>query len=680
MGGTPSVLRLHLLPANLKLPASFFSGKTSSLPASASPCRCYLLDPPPGGDFLKLCLSGSFTEAFRTSRHELWSDPSLFTHLLQACLRRRSFPGAKQVHSLIVASGAAGDRFISNHLLHLYSKLGQLHEAVKVFGAMPRRNVMSSNILIGGFIQNGDLGSAREVFDGMAERNVATWNAMVAGLTDFGHNEEGLELFTEMRCRDMRPDEFTLGSVLRGCASVKCVQSGRQVHVYVVKTGFQCDLCVVSSLAHMYMKCGFLEEGERVLGGLPFLNVVACNTIIAGRAQNGDAEGALRHFCLMRSTGLEPDKITFVSAIASCSELATLGQGQQIHAQAIKAGVHPEVAVQSSLVSMYSRCGCLNDSAAVFSEFNALDDVLWSAMIAAYGFHGRGREAIYLFEQMVREGMEPNDVTFLTVLYACSHSGLKKEGQAVFELMKSKYGLQPRLEHYTCMVDLLGRSGSLEEAEELIKSMSVEADAVIWKTLLSACKIHRETEMAKRVAVHVLSADPQDSASYVLLSNIHATAERWGDVSEVREIMREMKVKKEPGISWLELKNKVYQFSTGDRSHPRWREINDYLSELASKMKQHGYVPDTSMVLHDMEEEEKEHCLAHHSEKLAVAFAILSTPEGHPIRVMKNLRVCVDCHVAFKFISKIASRDIVVRDVSRFHHFKDGECSCGDYW
>uniref|UniRef100_A0A1D1YHF1 Pentatricopeptide repeat-containing protein At2g41080 n=1 Tax=Anthurium amnicola TaxID=1678845 RepID=A0A1D1YHF1_9ARAE len=682
MGGTPSLLRPHRptgsFRANSKLPVTLFS-REAFRPHSSFPSPAYPL-PSSRDDFVALCSRGSPKDAFQTLRHDLWSDPSLFTHLLQACLHRRSLLGARQVHSFIITSGASGDRFISNHLLNLYSKLGQLRNAVQVFSLMPRRNVMSSNILIGGFIQNGDLASAREVFNGMPVRNVATWNAMVAGLIDFGLNQEGLKLFAEMSCRGRRPDEFTLGSVLRGCASVKHVQLGCQIHAYVVKSGLLFDLCVGSSLAHMYMKCGFLEEGEMVFDGFPSLNVVACNTIIAGRAQNGDAEGALHHFSLMKSTGLEPDKITFVSAISSCSDLATLGQGQQIHAQATKAGVGSEVAVQSSLVSMYSKCGCLDDSAAVFSESDASDDVLRSAMISAYGFHGRGREAIALFEGMMEEGLEPNDVTFLTVLYACNHCGLKEKGRDIFELMKSKYGVQPQLEHYTCLVDLLGRSGCLEEAEALVKSMPVEADAVIWKTLLSACKIHRKTELAKRVAEHVLRLDPQDSASYVLLSNIHATAERWKDVSEVRETMREMKVKKEPGISWLELRNKVFQFSTGDRSNPRWGEINTYLSELAAKMRQHGYVPDTSMVLHDMEEEEKEHSLAYHSEKIAVAFAILSTPRSTPIRVMKNLRVCDDCHVAFKFISKIASREIVIRDVSRFHHFKDGECSCSDYW
>ena len=329
---------------------------------------------------------------------------------------------------------------------------------------------------------------------------------------------------------------------------------------------------------------------------------------------------------------------------------------------------------------MYSRCGCLQDSIKAFSEGKERDIVLWSSMIAAYGFHGQGEEAIKLFNEMQQENLPGNEVTFLSLLYACSHCGLKDKGLDFFDLMVQKYGLKARLEHYTCVVDLLGRCGCLEEAEAMIRSMPVRPDAIIWKTLLSACKIHKNAEMARRVAKEVLRIDPQDSASYVLLANIHASANRWQDVSEVRKAMRDKMVKKEPGISWVEVKNQVHQFRMGDESHPKFMEINRYLGELTSEMKMRGYVPDTSSVVHDMDNEEKEYNLAHHSEKLAIAFALMNSPKGVPIRVIKNLRVCSDCHVAIKYISQMKNLEIIVRDASRFHHFKDGTCSCGDYW
>ncbi|WOL08391.1 pentatricopeptide repeat-containing protein [Canna indica] len=654
---------------------------------SSSPFAKLVSDPTPSSpsiskqEFIHLCSSGRLRQALRGFLPQLWSDPNLFSHPLNACcLPQQSLRQGQELHALIIAAGAASDRFTANHLLNMYSKLGQVRAARTLFDAMPRRNVMSFNILIGGLIQNGDIHAARKLFDDMPVRNVASWNAMITGLAHFELDEEGMEFFLRMRKEGMQPDEFGLGSALRCCAGLKDIGSGRQIHAYIVRNGFERDMCVGSSLAHMYMRSGHLADGERVLKELPVLNVVSCNTVIAGRAQNGDSEGALHHFCLMKAVGLAPDHVTFVSVISACSDLASLGQGRQIHAQAVKVGVDSVVPVRSSLISMYSKCGYLDGSAKIFSESDELDLVLWSSMIAAYGFHGQGEEAIQLFDQMIREGVDPSEVTFLSLLYACSHSGLKDKGKAYFELMTQKYGFKPTLLHYTCMVDLLGRSGCLDEAESLISSLPMPADGIIWKTLLSACKTHKNMEMAERVAEHVLRLDPQDSASYVLLSNIQATTSRWADVSELRRSMKEKRVRKEPGISWVEHKGQVYQFSMGCRSNPRQREIDQLLKELFGRMRESGYLPDTSTVFHDMEEEEKETTLAHHSEKLAIAFAILSFPAGVPIQIMKNLRVCNDCHVAIKYISSIAEREIVVRDVTRFHHFRDGKCSCKDFW
>ncbi|CAL5373619.1 unnamed protein product [Camellia sinensis] len=589
-------------------------------------------------EFTNLCSKGRLKEAFESFTSEIWSDPSLFSPLSLL----------KHLHSLIITSGSSSEKFVANHLLNAYAKIGELSTAVTLFDVMPRKNIMSCNILIGGFIQNGDLESARQVFDEMPKRNVATWNAMVAGMTQFEFNEEGLSLFSQMHGLGFMLDEFTLGSVLRGCAGLKDLNAGWQVHGYVVKCGFEFNLVVGSSLAHMYMKSGSLGEGERVIKAMPIRNVVACNTLIAGRAQNGFSEGGLDQYNMMKMAGFRPDKITFVSVISSCSELATLGQGQQIHAEAIKTGASTVVGVISSLISMYSRCGCLDESVKAFLEREEANVVLWSSMIAAYGFHGKEEEAIELFNRMDQVGLDANDVTFLSLLYACSHCGLKDKGLQFFNLMIEKYGLEPRLEHYTCLVDLLGRSGCLEEAEGFIRTMPAKKDAIIWKTLLSACKIHKNADIAKRIAEEVLRLDPQDSAPYVLLSNIQASAKRWQDVSEVRKVVRDRRVKKEPGISWFEVKNQVHQFCMCDKSHPQSMEIDMYLKELTWEMKLQGYVPDTGSVLHDMDTEEKEHNLAHHSEKLAIAFALMNTPEGFPIRVMKNLRVCSDCHVAIK--------------------------------
>ncbi|KAI4385055.1 hypothetical protein MLD38_003122 [Melastoma candidum] len=631
-------------------------------------------------EFAALCADGRLRKAFSSFRHLLWSEPRHFSYFVGSCLLKSCLPLGRQVHSLVITSGSSWDRFVCNHLLNMYFKLGESECALKVFDRMPTRNFMSCNILINGYTSTGDLDHARKVFDKMDDRNVPSWNAMITGYTQYEYNEEALALFAEMHALGFSPDEFTFGSVLRGCAGLKDLCFGCQGHAHVIKGGFELNLVVGSSLAHMYMKSGCLRDGEKVIRTMPIRNVVAWNTLIAGKAQNGCPEVVLDQYNLMKVAGFRPDRITFVSAISACSDLATLGQGQQVHAEAIKLGATSVTGVVSSLVSMYSRCGCLEESRRAFGEKIDADVVLWSSMIAAYGFHGRGDEAIQLYERMEKENVEVNDVTFLSLLYACSHSGLKDDGKRLFDVMVEKHGLQPQLQHYTCMVDLLGRSGCLDEAEETVRTMPVKADVVIWKTLLSACKIHKNADMARRVAEEVLRIDPQDSASYVLLSNANASVERWLEVSKVRKSMKDRQVKKEPGVSWVEIKNQIYEFSMAAKSHPFSDEIDEYLKELTDEMKLVGYVPNMSAILHDMEQEEKEYNLAHHSEKLAIAYALMNTPPGTPIRVMKNLRVCDDCHIAIKYITRIRNREIIVRDATRFHHFKDGQCSCRDYW
>ncbi|KAG6407104.1 hypothetical protein SASPL_130086 [Salvia splendens] len=633
--------------------------------------------------FIALCSRGHLKKAFTTHFNLISSNPLLISHLLKVCVAAGSLPAAHQLHSILTTTGWSTIKFLSNYLINAYAKLHRPDTALKVFDTMPHRNVMSYNIVIGAHIQNGELAAAVELFEEMVERNPATWNAVITGMIGNVLNDEGLRLFARMHREGVSSDAFTLASVSRGCAGLRDLMKGEQVHCYAMRLGLDRDSVVGNSVAHMYMRCGCLVMAERVIQRVPLRNVVICNTLIAGLVQNDCPSSALETYYLMRRAGFYPDSITFVSVVSSCSELSTLGQGQQVHAEAVKAGAMLDAAVVTSLLTMYSRCGCLDDAVRAFEERGggvSSDHVLMSSMIAAYGFHGRGDEAIKLFKRMELEGMEANEITFLSLLYSCSHSGLKEKGIQLFNQMVKKYRLELGVKHYTCVVDLLSRAGCLEEAERFIRSMPVSPDAITWKTLLSGCKTHKNADMAKRIAEEVLKIDPHDTALYVLLSNAQSTAERWHDASRVRKRMKALTVKKEPGMSWYELKNKVHHFTMGDTSHPQFKKIESYLRELMDELRSHGYVPETGASLHDTEVEEKEHSLAHHSEKLAVAFALMNGPEGRPIRVMKNLRVCEDCHVAMKYISMVKGREIVLRDSSRFHHFRDGHCSCGDFW
>lgn len=343
-------------------------------------------------------------------------------------------------------------------------------------------------------------------------------------------------------------------------------------------------------------------------------------------------------------------------------------------------GLEENVYVGTSVVDMYSKCGRVEMAWKAFRKIKEKNILSWSAMITGYGMHGHGQEALEVFNEMRRSGQKPNYITFISVLAACSHTGLLDEGRHWYNAMEKEFGIEPGVEHYGCMVDLVGRAGCLDEAYDIIKKMKVKPDAAIWGALLSACRIHKNVELAEISAKRLFELDATNCGYYVLLSNIYAEAGMWKDVERMRVLVKTRGIQKPPGYSSVELKGKTHLFYVGDKSHPQHKEIYSYLEKLLERMQAAGYVPNTGSVLHDLDEEEKESALRIHSEKLAVAFALMNSVSGSVIHVIKNLRVCTDCHTAIKFITKITEREIIVRDLQRFHHFKDGLCSCGDYW
>jgi pentatricopeptide repeat protein len=348
---------------------------------------------------------------------------------------------------------------------------------------------------------------------------------------------------------------------------------------------------------------------------------------------------------------------------------------------ALNSGITLDTIFYSTLISSYGKCGSLQHAIDVFEEMKNIEKnvITWNAMIAVYGQHGCGYEALKLFHKMQQEGVKPNKETLVCILNACSHSGLVAEALELFHSMEEQYDIVPANEHYNCMIDAFGRAGQLDEAEKLINEM-VNPDAITWKTLLGACRKYNDVERAERVAEYCLKLDQRDSSVYVLLSNIYAANKQFDNSTKIRELMQKHGVKKIPGMCWIEVNGKIHTFIVHDESHENAKEIYAELDKLFKEMKKAGYIPDTNFALHDVTDEEKEQHLCFHSEKLAIAFGLLKTPPTTPIVVIKNLRVCGDCHTATKIISKIRKHEIIVRDANRFHHFKDGQCSCGDYF
>ncbi|KAI9116553.1 hypothetical protein K1719_012720 [Acacia pycnantha] len=305
--------------------------------------------------------------------------------------------------------------------------------------------------------------------------------------------------------------------------------------------------------------------------------------------------------------------------------------------------------------------------------------ITWNTMIMALAMNGDGHKALDLLSQMALDGVHPDAVSYLAALCACNHAGLVEEGFSLFDSMM-KSGVKPNIKHYGSVVDLLGRAGRLEEACDIICSMPMFPDEVLWQTLLGASKTYGNVEMAEMASKKLVEMGSISCGDFVLLSNIYATQKRWDDVGRVREAMKNRDVRKVPGFSYMEVEGELHKFVNGDQSHPNSREIYAKLDEIKFRIKGYGYTAETDLVLHDIGEEDKENVLNYHSEKLAVAFGLISTIDGTPIQVNKNLRICVDCHAVIKIISKIYNREIIVRDRARFHRFNQGLCSCKDYW
>ncbi|KAK4264106.1 hypothetical protein QN277_029440 [Acacia crassicarpa] len=559
-----------------------------------------------------------------------------------------------------------------NCLMGGFVKRKMLRDARQLFDQMPVRDEVSWNTMITGYAQNGDLSEAKRLFKESPTRDVFTWTAMVSGYVQNGMLDEARRIFDEMP----QKNEISYNAMIAGYVQCKEIDMAREL--------FEAMPCRnVSSWNTMitgYAQKGDIAQARNLFERMPQRDCVSWAAIIAGYAQTGHYEDVLHMFLEMKRDGETINRATFSCALSTSADLAALEFGKQVHGQAVKAGFETGCFVGNALLGMYCKCGSIEEAYDVFKGIEDKDIVSWNTMLAGYARHGFGRQALMIFESMKTSGIQPDDITMVGVLSACSHSGLIDRGMEYFHSMETDYGITANSKHYTCMIDLLGRAGRLEEAQNLMKNMPFEPDAASWGALLGASRIYGNTELGEKAAEMVFKMEPHNTGMYVLLSNLYAASGRWIDVGKMRLKMRDAGVKKVPGYSWVEVQNKIHTFSVGDCFHPEKNRIYAFLEELDLKMKLEGYVTRTKLVLHDVEEEEKEYLLKYHSEKLAVAFGILTIPPGRPIRVMKNLRVCEDCHIAMKYISKIVGRLIILRDSHRFHHFSEGTCSCGDYW
>ena len=670
--------------------------------------------------------------------------PDNYTYplVVQACAVRLLEFGGKEIHDHVLKVGFDSDVYVQNTLINMYAVCGNMRDARKLFDESPVLDSVSWNSILAGYVKKGDVEEAKLIFDQMPQRNIVasnsmivllgkmgqvmeawklfnemdekdmvSWSALISGYEQNGMYEEALVMFIEMNANGMRLDEVVVVSVLSACAHLSIVKTGKMIHGLVIRMGIESYVNLQNALIHMYsgsgeimdaqklfngshnldqiswnsmisgcMKCGSVEKARALFDVMPEKDIVSWSAVISGYAQHDCFSETLALFHEMQLGQIRPDETILVSVISACTHLAALDQGKWVHAYIRKNGLKVNVILGTTLLDMYMKCGCVENALEVFNGMEEKGVSSWNALIIGLAVNGLVERSLDMFSEMKNNGVIPNEITFMGVLGACRHMGLVDEGRCHFASMIEKHGIEPNVKHYGCMVDLLGRAGLLNEAEKLIESMPMAPDVATWGALLGACKKHGDTEMGERVGRKLIELQPDHDGFHVLLSNIFASKGDWEDVLEVRGMMKQQGVVKTPGCSLIEANGVVHEFLAGDKTHPWINKVEGMLNEMAKRLKMEGYAPDTNEVSLDIDEEEKETTLFRHSEKLAIAFGLLTISPPTPIRIMKNLRICNDCHTAAKLISKAYAREIVVRDRHRFHYFKEGACSCMDYW
>ncbi|KAD6118762.1 hypothetical protein R6Q59_024945 [Mikania micrantha] len=578
--------------------------------------------------------------------------PSEFTFaaVVCACMGLNDVVLGQQFHSLVIKTNFVWNVFVSNAILDFYSKHDSIDDAKRLFDEMMLLDCVSYNVIIAGFVWAGRL-------------------------------KESLNLFHELQLTNFNRKQFPFSTMLSLAASETNLKLGKQIHAQALVTQASLDILVGNALVDMYAKCDRFEEANLIFASLPHRCAVPWTAIISAYVQKGVYDEALQLFKQMREAYVFGDQATFASTLRASANLTSLSLGKQLHSVMITLGCMSNVFCGSSLLDMYAKCGYIKEAIQVFEEMPSKNIVSWNAMISAYAQKGDGEATLRIFEELIESGLKPDSVSFLGVLTACSHCGLVAEGCAHFKSMVQTYRIDIKREHYASMIDLLCRCGQFGEAERLMYEMPFEPDEIMLSSVLRSCRVHKNQDFAKRVADALFNMEVlRDAAPYINICNMYAEAGQWEDVSKVKKEMKDRGVRKLTAYSWVEVNHNVHVFTANDKTHPQINDIWKKIDALWRKMEEVGYKPDTSVILQNVNEEVKVESLKHHSERLAIAFALISTPEESPIVVMKNLRTCVDCHAAIKIISKFVRRDIIVRDASRFHHFNDGCCSCGDYW
>ncbi|KAK6924140.1 Pentatricopeptide repeat [Dillenia turbinata] len=628
-----------------------------------------------------------------------------YASLLQKSLKNKDLFTGKSIHAKIVKCGLRLEVFLMNNLMNFYAKSGFLSDAYRVFDEMPVKSTLSWNTILSAYAKQGCMHTAHRIFDEIPVPDSVSWTSMIVGYNQMGRFKNAILIFLDMISSRTLPTQFTMTSILAACAAMESQGIGRKIHSFVVKLGLSSNIPVANSLLYMYAKSGDWMTANDVFNRMSLKNVSSWNTMISSYMQSGQLDLALDQFeqmnerdavswnsmiagynqhgydvealdffsRMLKESSLKPDTFTLASALSACANLEKLKLGKQLHAYIVRLEFYVSGAVGNALVSMYSKSGgveiakkimehCMssnlnmiaftalldgyiklgdiNRARKIFDSLRDSDVVSWTAMIVGYMQNGFNRDSMELFRLMLREGPKPNSFTLAAMLSVSSSLASLNHGKQIHG-SAIRSGEVSSVSVSNALINMYAKAGSIEGAKKIFNMIQGNRDTV---------------------------------GAFSALANVYAACGKWEEAAKIRKSMKDKGVRKEQGFSWLQVKNKVHVFGVDDSLHPQRDAIYAKMGKLWKEIKKMGFMPETEAVLHDLDDEVKEQLLIHHSEKLAIAFGLISTPENTTLRIMKNLRVCNDCHTAIKYISKLVGREIIVRDATRFHHFRDG-CS-----
>ncbi|XP_018486778.1 pentatricopeptide repeat-containing protein At3g56550 [Raphanus sativus] len=560
------------------------------------------------------------------------------------------------------------------------TKLRKIHSHVITNGLQHHPPIFDSLLRFCAVSVTGSLSHALLLFQ-HSDSNPPTmaWNYLLRGFSVSPTPLSSLLFYNRMLLLSTRPDIYTFSFALKACEKIRSVPKCREIHGSVIRSGFHTDNIVSTGLVRCYSAIGDVDVASKVFDEMPVRDLVSWNAMISCLSHAGLHHRALSMHKRMENEGVRVDAYTIVALLSSCAHVSALNMGVMLHRKACETRCEVSVYVGNALIDMYAKCGSLDKAVGVFDGMRKRDVSTWNSMIIGYGVHGYGTEAISFFRKMVTFGVRPNAITFLGLLLGCSHQGLVKEGAEHFQMMSSEFHLSPNVKHYGCMVDLYGRAGEFDKALEMIHASSCHEDPVLWRTLLGSCKIHRNLELGEVAMKKLVQLKAFNAGDYVLMTSIYSAASDAQGFASMRKLMRSHDLRTVPGWSWIEIGDQVHKFVVDDKVHPESALIYSELQEVVRRAILAGYKPEESNVTSPGF---SDRCLgsAFHSEKLAIAYGLMRTPAGTALRITKNLRVCRDCHLFTKYVSKAYNREIIVRDRVRFHHFAGGLCSCNDYW